>query len=50
MNLLSNAIKFTPIGGRIDLTVKLNTILNIGQIEVSDTGIGIKEENMNKLF
>jgi two-component system sensor histidine kinase ChiS len=47
-NLLNNAIKFTPNNGRI--TVRANTDNNKVRISVSDTGVGIKEENLAKLF
>ncbi len=48
INLLSNAIKFTPEGG----TVTLRGQRQGGEIlfEVSDTGIGISQEDMPKLF
>lgn len=52
LNFLSNAIKFT-LEGSIKLTVKLmpspeyNSIL---YVEVSDTGIGISEEDQKRLF
>jgi signal transduction histidine kinase len=48
INLVSNAIKFTN-QGRITVT---STILPDERIEISvaDTGIGIKEESMDKLF
>ncbi|MCK4815509.1 PAS domain-containing protein, partial [bacterium] len=47
-NLLSNAIKFTPDGGKIDI----NTDIKDKELwfSVVDTGIGIKQEEMNKLF
>ncbi|MCF6155497.1 MAG: ammonium transporter [Candidatus Brocadia sp.] len=47
-NLLSNAIKFTPENGRI--TIKAKLINQHIQIAVSDTGIGIRPEDMDKLF
>ncbi|MBU2590431.1 MAG: ATP-binding protein [Nitrospinota bacterium] len=48
INLLSNAVKFTPDGG----SVKLSTKREAGFIEISveDTGIGIKPEDMPRLF
>ncbi|MDR0851621.1 MAG: response regulator [Clostridiales Family XIII bacterium] len=52
-NLLSNAIKFTPPKGKICLTVQLtNAQDNIYAIRfiVSDTGIGITEEQIERLF
>ncbi len=47
-NLLSNAIKFTPTGGKITVRVFRNT--SEIAIQVSDTGVGIAPENINKLF
>ena len=53
LNLLSNALKFT-LKGEINLKVKLTSSPRpkekILSIEVSDTGIGISEENKRKLF
>ena len=47
-NLVSNAIKFTPVGGQIEIQT---TIINTGiEISVSDNGVGIDEENIQKLF
>ncbi|MGE5420372.1 MAG: ATP-binding protein [Chloroflexota bacterium] len=47
-NLLSNAIKFTPRGGLIKVTgeIKNDEVL----VSVRDNGIGISQENINKLF
>ena len=48
LNLLNNAIKFTPGGGEISIKArKLN-----GQVEVrvSDTGIGIPQEELGMVF
>jgi signal transduction histidine kinase len=48
-NLLSNAVKFSkPEGGKVTVTAKKNG--DMVEISVSDTGIGIKEENLGKLF
>ncbi|ESA38784.1 multi-sensor hybrid histidine kinase [Leptolyngbya sp. Heron Island J] len=54
LNLLSNAVKFTPEGGRVTLAVSLHNPASskaqLLRIAVSDTGIGIAREDINKLF
>ena len=47
-NLLSNAIKFTPEGGRVTLSAR--TEGRFATIQVQDTGIGIAEEDRDKIF
>jgi signal transduction histidine kinase len=47
-NLLSNAIKFTPEGGRVTLSAR--TEGRFAVIEVEDTGIGIADEDQEKIF
>jgi len=48
-NLLSNAVKFSKEeGGTVTITTR--KVDDNVQISVSDTGIGIKPENMEKLF
>ncbi len=47
-NLLSNAIKFTPEGGRVSLRAHPEGRHVV--IEVADTGIGIAEEDRDKIF
>ena len=52
-NLLSNAVKFTPEGGEINLKISLIEESTDGcelRIEVTDSGIGISQENQEKLF
>jgi len=53
INLLSNAVKFTPEGGSISLNASLRSEedgLCTVAVEVSDTGIGIESEKIDKLF
>jgi signal transduction histidine kinase len=47
-NLLSNAIKFTPENGKIVINSSLSD--SYVQIEVQDTGIGLTEIELKKLF
>ena len=49
-NLLSNAIKFTPEGGTVKVTVKRDEEANMLVMSVSDTGVGIAEEDQQKIF
>lgn len=50
INLLSNAVKFTPESGEVHLEVKGDSDGEILQFSVTDTGIGIASENMERLF
>ncbi len=48
-NYLSNALKFTPDQGRV--TIHLNPLnQTMFRLEVEDTGVGIKPEDIHKLF
>ena len=48
LNLLSNAVKFTPEGGRIGVAVR-KTGDGETALCVTDTGIGIKREDMARI-
>jgi len=48
IELINNAVKFTPSGGRI--TIIGQTLYKEFELIISDTGIGIKEEDKNKIF
>lgn len=47
-NLINNAIKFSPSGGTV--TVTLNVVGSRARVEVLDTGMGIPEADIDKLF
>ena len=53
-NLVSNAIKFTPPGGRVAITLGATGDSGdeeaVALISVSDTGIGIPADEMDRLF
>ncbi|MFO7526867.1 MAG: ATP-binding protein, partial [Ignavibacteriaceae bacterium] len=48
-NLISNSFKFTPEGGKITVNI-YDTYLNKAFIKIRDTGIGIPEKELPKLF
>ncbi len=50
VNLLSNAIKYTLEGGAIELSLAPASQEGFIQVSVSETGIGISEEDQQKLF
>lgn len=47
-NLISNAIKYTPEGGSV--FVQLGEEGGFVKASVSDTGIGIKKEDLSRIF
>ncbi|MBR3882046.1 MAG: HAMP domain-containing histidine kinase [Clostridia bacterium] len=48
INLINNAIKYTDDNGRIDIII--DEFKDRVVVEVKDTGRGIKEENVDKIF
>jgi len=47
-NLLSNAIKFTPAGGEV--RVRLRTRGQMAQVEVADSGSGVRDVDAERIF
>jgi signal transduction histidine kinase len=47
-NLLSNAIKFTPKNGKVKIITTFDSAY--AYINITDTGIGLSKEQMEKLF
>jgi CheY-like chemotaxis protein/nitrogen-specific signal transduction histidine kinase len=50
VNLLSNAVKFTPDNGRVTLTVHADAEHGQMHFSVIDSGIGIAQEDLSRLF
>lgn len=49
VNLLGNAVKFTPNGGTVSLSIDIGQDGSL-RLSVLDTGIGIREEDLPRLF
>jgi|GEM_PF-2316478 len=50
INLLDNAVKFTPAGGKVVLSAQGFAEEGLVRIRVADSGIGIKAEDLPRLF
>ena len=48
VNVLSNSVKYTPVGGRIDVSVRCAD--EKISFRVRDNGIGIPEEDLDRIF
>jgi signal transduction histidine kinase len=48
VNLLGNAVKYTPPGGRV--TFRVNVTDHQIELNIEDTGVGISEEELPKVF
>ncbi len=50
VNLLNNAVKFTPQKGKVTLELQGDEINKVANFHVIDTGIGIPENEIERLF
>ncbi len=49
-NILKNAVKFTPASGRIVVSTRINEDPSRIDIQISDTGIGLTETELERAF
>jgi len=49
-NLIDNAVKYTPSGGSIQVELRAIPEERIGRLTIRDTGIGISEQDLPKVF
>jgi NtrC-family two-component system sensor histidine kinase KinB len=49
-NLLANALEYTPAGGRIDISARVDESREHAVVEVADTGRGIAPEYRERVF
>jgi signal transduction histidine kinase len=47
-NIIGNAIKYTPVDGKVSISSKIGR--NALQVTVTDTGIGIPPEDLERIF
>jgi len=50
INLLSNAVKYTPAGGQVSISSEVNEMDNIVRVLVTDTGVGIPVDEVERVF
>jgi len=50
INLLNNAVKFTPAKGTVKLEVEADVKTSLMRFSITDTGIGIRSEDLQKIF
>ncbi len=50
VNLLSNAVKYTPSGGSVKIGTEVNEGASLARISVTDTGVGIPEDEIEHVF
>lgn len=47
-NIITNALKYSPDGGQV--TFKITVYLDYVQVRISDQGVGIAKENLQRIF
>jgi two-component system phosphate regulon sensor histidine kinase PhoR len=47
---LSNAVKYTPNDGKVSIGAEVNDVDNIVRVTVTDSGVGIPEDEIANVF
>jgi signal transduction histidine kinase len=50
LNLFLNAIHAMPDGGELRVEIHLTEAMNEGRVDISDTGVGVRPEHLDKIF
>ncbi|MBW2038023.1 MAG: heavy metal sensor histidine kinase [Deltaproteobacteria bacterium] len=50
LNLVENGVKYTPSGGEVELRVKGDREKGVVKIQVTDTGVGIDQQDLERVF
>ena len=50
INLLSNAVKYTRSGGTVKIKTEVDETASVARVFVTDTGVGIPEEEIERVF
>jgi len=49
-NLVDNSLKFTPAGGKVNITLDVDSLTSMACFSVQDTGVGIAVDEKPRLF
>ena len=50
INIVANAIKYSPVATSVKIKLNYNTSTSKAQVQITDFGVGISAEDINKIF